>query len=198
MRNVAERVLERPAEAAEVAAGTVPWVTASAAPERKPDAKLDYVWAALRIGMGWIFLWAFIDKVFGLGYATESGKGWIDGGSPTTGFLTFGTKGPFAGFYQELAGYAVVDWLFMLGLLGIGLPLMLGIGVRAAASIGVVMLTMMYTAGFILPEHNPVLDDHIIYAVIMIGLVVSNPGYRLGLGRWWGKTKLARKYPALE
>ena len=36
--------------------------------------------AVLRILYGLTFLWAFIDKVFGFGYATPSGKGWIDGG----------------------------------------------------------------------------------------------------------------------
>lgn len=49
-----------------------------------------------------------------------------------------------------MAGNAVVDWLFMLGILAIGLPLVLGIGVRIgvriAASIGVVMLLVMYSA----------------------------------------------------
>ena len=29
------------------------------------------------------FLWAFLDKAFGLGYATPSGNAWINGGSPT-------------------------------------------------------------------------------------------------------------------
>ena len=157
----------------------------------------EYVWALLRIGMGWIFFWAFIDKVFGLGYATEAGKGWIDGGSPTFGFLKFGTTGPLVEFYHGIAGNAVVDWLFMLGLLGVGLPLMLGVGVRIAASTGVVMLLLMYSA-VLLPEHNPVLDDHIIYAVIMAGLAIANPGYDLGLGRWWGRTRLAKRHPVLE
>jgi CPA2 family monovalent cation:H+ antiporter-2 len=40
--------------------------------------------------MGFVFLWAFLDKTFGFGYATASGKGWIDGGSPTEGFLALG------------------------------------------------------------------------------------------------------------
>ena len=34
-----------------------------------------YAWFAARIGMGFIFLWAFVDKLFGLGYATPAGKG---------------------------------------------------------------------------------------------------------------------------
>lgn len=159
--------------------------------------RTGYIWALLRFGMGWIFLWAFVDKLFGLGFATEPGKGWIDGGSPTFGFLNFAAKGPLEGYYHSLAGNPVVDWLFMLGVLAVGLPLVLGIGVRIAASIGVIMLLLMYSA-VVLPEHNPILDDHIIYALIMLGLAIANPGYSLGLGRWWGKTRLVKKFPVLE
>jgi hypothetical protein len=38
------------------------------------------VLAVLRIVFGLTFLWAFVDKLFGLGYASKSGKGWVDGG----------------------------------------------------------------------------------------------------------------------
>jgi len=158
----------------------------------------EYVWGALRLGMGWIFFWAFLDKIFGLGYATTPDGAWINGGSPTSGFLDFGTKGPFVDIYQGMAGNAAIDWLFMTGLLVIGLPLILGIGVRVAALTGVAMLGLMYTAGFILPENNPVLDEHIIYAIIMIGLMVGHGGYRLGFGSWWANTRLVRRYPVLE
>ena len=56
---------------------------------------------------------------------------WIHGGSPTEGFLTFGADGPFKGFYHSIAGAAWADWLFMLGLLGIGLALTFGVGMRS-------------------------------------------------------------------
>ena len=51
-----------------------------------------YLSAAARLSLGWVFLWAFLDKVFGWGRATAAGKGWIDGGSPTAGLaaLTYG------------------------------------------------------------------------------------------------------------
>lgn len=42
----------------------------------------------LRILVGFTFFWAFIDKLFGLGFATPSERAWINGGSPTTGYLT--------------------------------------------------------------------------------------------------------------
>ena len=60
------------------------------------------------------------------------------------------------------------------------------------------MLALMYTAGFLLPEHNPFLDEHITYAVIMIGLAATAAGRTMGLGRWWAGTPLVRRYPVLE
>ena len=158
----------------------------------------SYVWATLRLGMGWIFFWAFIDKVFGLGFATAADKAWLAGGSPTYGFLAFGAKGPFAEMYGAMAGNVVVDWLFMLGLAYIGTTLLLGLNVKLGAYAGVLMMGLMYTAGFILPEHNPFLDEHIIFAIILIGLAVTAAGHTMGLGRWWADTPLVRRYPVLE
>jgi thiosulfate dehydrogenase [quinone] large subunit len=37
--------------------------------------------AVLRIVMGLMFLWAFVDKTFGLNYSTSSSQAWINGGS---------------------------------------------------------------------------------------------------------------------
>ncbi|MDP2641507.1 MAG: DoxX family membrane protein [Candidatus Yanofskybacteria bacterium] len=158
----------------------------------------NYIWGVLRLALGWIFLWAFLDKVFGLGFATQAGKGWIDGGSPTSGFLAFGTKGPFAEFFQGLAGVPLVDWLFMLGLLFVGASLLLGIFVRLASLTGITMLLFIYTASAILPEHNPFLDDHIIYAIILAGLMTTPSGRYLGLGGLWEKLPLVRNMRILR
>jgi thiosulfate dehydrogenase [quinone] large subunit len=148
--------------------------------------------------MGWTFFWSFLDKLFGLGFSTEAGKGWLAGGSPTFGFLKFAAKGPFADFYQGLASVELVEWLFMLGLLGVGVALLLGMGTRIAAAAGIAMYLLIYTAGFLPPEHNPFLDDHLINAVIQAGLAVANSGRVLGLGGWWAKTRLVRRFPFLE
>jgi len=75
-------------------------------------SKQKIVLATLRIVMGFIFLWAFLDKVFGLGFTTSPGKAWIKGGSPTSGFLSSAVKGPFVDFFHSLAGVAAVDWVF--------------------------------------------------------------------------------------
>jgi thiosulfate dehydrogenase [quinone] large subunit len=162
------------------------------------DNKVKYVWGLLRLSMGWIFFWAFIDKLFGLGFATSPAKSWLAGGSPTFGFLKFATKGPLAEFYQGLAGNAVADWLFMLGLLFVGLSLLFGIFVKIASYTGILVVLLMYTAGFLPPEHNPFLDEHLIYPLIMFGLTLVNSGHWLGLGKWWSQTKLVAKYPIFE
>ena len=154
-----------------------------------------FTWPILRLLLGWTFAWAFFDKLFG--FATTEAKAWLNGGSPTLGFLKFATKGPFAEFYQGLAGNPLVDWLFMIGLLLIGLALILGIGVRIASVSGIVMLLLMYTA-VLLPENNPFLDDHIINSIVLIGVMVSNSGNYFGLGNWWSNTALVKRYPFLR
>lgn len=156
-----------------------------------------YVWAGLRIALGWVFLWAFLDKTFGLGFATEREAAWLEGGSPTEGFLAFGTKGPFADFYQGMAGAAFADWLFMLGLLGIGIALILGIGMRIAAVTGALLLVLMWTAA-LWPENNPFMDDHLVYAGLLIGLALTRAEDTLGLGKTWGDLPIVKKHPWLK
>ena len=159
---------------------------------------MQYVLGLLRLIMGWIFLWAFVDKVFGLGFATTPDKAWLLGVSPTSGFLKFGVHGPFAGFYQSLAGIPLVDWLFMLGLLFVGVAFISGIFMRLASISGVAMLFLMYTAIGISPANNPFIDDHIVYILVMIILVLTNSGQFLGLGKWWANTSLVQKFRFLK
>ena len=155
-----------------------------------------YVWALVRVMLGFVFLWAFLDKLFGFGKATPADKGWLDGGSPTTGFLK-GVEGPFAGLFNDMAGHAWADWLFMIGLAGIGLALILGIAMRPAALFGAVLLVFMWMA--VLPiATNPFLDEHLVYAVVLVGLAASYAGDTVGLGRWWGQTSLVRRAPYLR
>ena len=97
----------------------------------QPSAPVRIVAGVTRLALGWVFLWAFLDKTFGLGYATEGKDAWLDGGSPTFGFLKFGAAGPFKDTYNSIAGDAWADWLFMLGLLGIGLGLLFGVMMRS-------------------------------------------------------------------
>ena len=176
-------------------------------------------WAATaRILLGFIFLWAFLDKNFGWEYSTASGQGWAFGtgdGDPTYGFLNFGVNpsGPMADFFTEMSADSPspthwVNWLFMAGLLGIGVALMLGIFVRIGAISGAVLLLLMYLAvapwaNNIDPDtgagssSNPLIDEHIIYVVVLILVMLFERGRTWGLGRMWQSTSLVQKAPWL-
>ncbi|GAA2304430.1 DoxX family membrane protein [Nonomuraea roseoviolacea subsp. roseoviolacea] len=154
---------------------------------------VDYVWAIARISLGWVFLWAFLDKTFGWGFATPAAKAWIAGGSPTTGFLKGTGENALGGVFSALAGQVWVDWLFMAGLLGVGLALTLGVGMRIAAVSGGLMLVLMWAAELPLTT-NPFMDDHIVYTIVLAGLALSGAGATLGLGN----LPVVRRHPILR
>lgn len=161
------------------------------------EGKARYAWAIARVSLGWTFLWAFLDKTFGLGFATAAEDAWLAGGSPTFGFLNFGTEGKILhDFFAGLAGPAA-DWAFMIGLVGIGTALILGIGMRIAAVAGAVMMTLMWAASLRL-ENNPFMDDHIIYAIVLIGLALAGAGRTFGLGRRWEQLGFVQRFPILK
>ncbi|MEU1202906.1 DoxX family membrane protein [Streptomyces sp. NPDC005813] len=161
-----------------------------------------YAFSSLRLLTGFVFLWAFLDKTFGLGYATPSGKGWIDGGSPTKGFLSSVAAGPMKSTFHSWAGAPWADWLFMLGLLGIGVALIAGVALRFAAVAGTFMMALMWIAEWPPAKHlsdgsasmstNPFVDYHLIYAVVLIALAAASAGDTLGLGRIWAKLPIVR------
>ena len=168
------------------------------------DGFATRVLAVLRIAFGLTFLWAFFDKLLALGFATGRSvddKGvetldrfgpdaWINGNSPTEGFLAFGAKGPFESFYHSIAGAWWADWLFMLGLLGIGVALTFGIFMRLGCIAGAILYVMMWTVA-LPPENHPFLDDHILGAITLIALMATNAGNTWGLDR----TTMAQSNP---
>jgi thiosulfate dehydrogenase (quinone) large subunit len=185
----------RPSAERERAAGTV--ITTGAAK----------FLAVFRVAVGFVFLWAFLDKTFGFGYATPAARAWINGGSPTKGFLGRVAVGPLESTFHSWAGAAWADWLFMAGLLGIGIALVLGVGLRIAAAGGTVMMLLMWAAEWPLARFtsagepsmstNPIVDYHIVYALVLIALALTYAGHTWGLGRQWAKLPLVRRNPWL-
>lgn len=160
-----------------------------------------------RISLAVIFLWAFFDKLFGLGFATcrsrttdmiEVGcsQAWVQGGSPTEGFLKNGTQGPFAEWFQSLAGMAWVDWLFMVGLLAIGVSLLLGVALRIGAVSGSILLLLMWLAA-LWPANNPAMDDHLVYIFVLLAIAAFARYQKLSCARYWQKLRIVRKAPWL-
>jgi thiosulfate dehydrogenase [quinone] large subunit len=135
--------------------------------------KQKIVLVLLRLVMGFIFLWAFLDKTFGLGFATTPDKAWLKGGSPTAGFLSFAVKGPFVNIFHSLASVPAIDWLFMAGLLFTGLTLIFNKYVKWGALSGSLMLLLMYLA-LLMPENNPIIDEHIVYILVLALLALKS------------------------
>lgn len=145
--------------------------------------------AAGRIVIGWTFLWAFLDKTFGLGFTTPAEEAWLRGGTPAQGYLDFAVYGPFTDFFQ-LFSNSFGDWLFMLGLLGIGVAMVLGAGLKIAAITGTLLMLFMYLAGLPFlgeaPGTNPITDSHWIEALVLIISAATLAGDTWGIGKWWG------------
>ncbi len=142
----------------------------------------------LRLAQGFIFLWAFFDKLLGLNFATKPAQAWINGGSPTAGFLTHAPNV----LIQNLGGQLWVDWVFMIGLLCLGIALIFAIGLRIAAFTGALMMLLMWFS--LLPlANNPLIDDHIIYALLFLlwpQLTIAP--------RWWRNSALVKQAPCLR
>lgn len=158
-----------------------------------------------RIAIGFTFLWAFFDKLFGLGFSTcrtptDDGswgsveymcdKAWANGARITEGYLGSST-GPFADFFQDLGKQAWTDWPFMLGLLGIGFALCFGVGTRIVQWVGPAMLMMMYVSHYWPGQGanttNPFVEEHLIESLAIIAIVSLELHYRqaIGFGEWW-------------
>jgi thiosulfate dehydrogenase [quinone] large subunit len=163
--------------------------------------------AVARLSVGFVFLWAFLDKTFGLKYSTgwvnpETGSAsaaWIDGGTPSQGFMKFAAIGPFKDLFNSMAS-PVTDWLFMLGMLAVGVAVMLGIGLRVAACAGSLIMLMMWLAEWPLQQGstNPVMDYHVVYALVIIFAAVTLAGDTWGLGKWWANLPVVKKNPWLR
>ncbi|GIJ78177.1 thiosulfate dehydrogenase [quinone] large subunit [Micromonospora phaseoli] len=185
------RSIERPLEHAELPGAMLTTTAARAL-------------AVLRISTGLVFLWAFLDKTFGLGYATPAERAWINGGSPTKGFLANVEVGPLQSMAHSIAGTWWANTLFMVGLAAIGLALVAGVGLRIAAASGTLMMALMWLAEFPLARFtaggdptgstNPVVDYHLIYAVVLVALAAAYAGHTWGLGRRWARLPFVQRH----
>jgi thiosulfate dehydrogenase [quinone] large subunit len=171
--------------------------------------------AVVRVLFGFTFLWAFLDKCFALGFSTgaitnDAGvktgvdyfakdAAWINGGSPTEGFLTHGVadSNPFQGFYNSIGGTVFADSLFMIGLLGLGLALVFGFGIRFAAAAGALLYVLMWTASLPM-TNNPLFDEHILGAATLVVLGFTLAGDTWGVGKAWARLHLVREHGFLR
>ncbi len=158
------------------------------------EKAVGYALLALRVVMGWVFLQAGVEKL-------------LDPGWTAAGYLQFAVheNNPLIGWFQGMAGNPLVDALVIWGLTLVGVALLLGVLLRFAAASGAVMMVMFWLsalqggllAGLPL-EHGWVVDDHLVYAVLLYGLGAFGAGRILGVDAWIERTALVRENPWLE
>jgi thiosulfate dehydrogenase [quinone] large subunit len=165
------------------------------------------VLAVARIVIGFTFLWAFVDKLFGFGFATPSSRAWIHGGTPAQGFIK-GIDGPFHDTFQVFAN-PFGDWLFMAALLGIGVAMIAGAGLRIAAAAGTLLMVFMFMAEWpaatalvdgksVSGSTNPIVDSHWHEALLLIISAVTLAGDTWGVGKWWGSLDIVKQHRSLR
>ncbi len=155
-----------------------------------------YAISIVRIIFGWMFLWAFFDKMFGLGFETPAGSGFIDGGSPSS-FAVYVTDGLFKDFYLSIAGNGFIDILMMLGIIALGVSLTFGIASKLG-TIGSVAFFLIMFSMHIPPTDNPLVDYHILYAFAIVAVYYLGGFRKLSLHDKWKSLKIVKRFPILE
>jgi len=127
----------------------------------------------VRLTVGFVFFFA--------GWAKLTTQGWT-----ATGFLQQAT-GPFANWYQSLAGSGMVDALNMWGLTLIGVALLLGLLVRTASVFGIILMGLYYFADFVGNTAYGYIDQHIVLIAVFLFFLVG------GFGHVWGLDALVER-----
>ena len=142
-----------------------------------------------RIIIGVIFLWAGLEKVIG-GAGEWSAKGFLAfGTSGTLGwpFVTEVVEGtvfnPTHEFWVGLSANAgvmsVINLLVPFGQVAIGTSLILGIATRFASAMGALMMLFFFFAAW--DFAYGIVNQHLTYAVVTLGLGVIGAGNYYGL-----------------
>jgi len=103
--------------------------------------------------------------------------------------------GPLQPFFAGIAS-PLSDVLFMAGMLGVGVAVVLGVGLRISAIAGTVILVLMYLAEWPFATNtastNPLVDYHIIYALSLIVVAATAAGDTWGFGTQWRRLPFVR------
>ena len=156
----------------------------------------EYALAIFRIAVGYMMLWGFLDKMFGLGYETPAGGALIDGVSPSS-YVTWMTGGIFGDLFDSIAGNAFIDFLMMAGMLVMGITLVTGIASKLTTIFMGMFLLVMYCI-HVPPTDNPILDYHITWIITLAAVYLLGGFDRLSLNARWKELGIVKRFRILE
>jgi thiosulfate dehydrogenase [quinone] large subunit len=156
---------------------------------------LGYAIVAMRVVMGWVLFQGGVTKLITYLDANPENN-WT-----AAGFLlnAIPEGNPLMGMWGMFANMPLIDVLNMWGLTLTGLALIVGAFVRWSAFWGAVMMLFYWLAslqgGLLagLPlAHGWVVDDHLIYAVLLFGLGAFGAGRILGVDAYLENMEFVR------
>lgn len=143
----------------------------------------------LRLSMAWVFLYAASHQV--------TVPGWS-----VAGFL--GSAKTFHGFFQLFTGPVVapvISFLVEYGHLLIGLSLLTGLLVRVSSLAAIALMILYWMAHMNFPyisnTNNFLVDEHIVYALVLALLIARHAGHIVGLDAWVARWRASENHPLL-
>ncbi len=127
---------------------------------------------AMRIALGWIFLYAGVTKIFNPEWSAA-------------GYLKIAKS--FPSLFIWLSNSSNIGWVNFLnewGLTFIGIGLIVGLFVKYASYGGILLMVLYYFPILQFPKvgnNGFIIDEHIIYIIIFSLLIASNAGIFCGV-----------------
>ena len=143
----------------------------------------------LRLSMAWVFLYAASHQIFG--------------GFSVAGFL--GSTKTFHWLFAPMTAEpiaSVLSFLVAYGHLLIGLSLLAGLFTRVSAIAGIALMALYWMAHMNFPyisdTNNFLLDEHVVYALVLGLLIAAHAGHILGLDSWAARQGQVHRYRWLD
>ncbi len=148
--------------------------------------------AVLRIGVGIIFMWAGLEKLFGpepfsaagfLQFGTSGSLGWpFVVGEVAEGTVFNPTQPLWTGLATNDGAMSVINVLVPYGQVGIGIGLVLGLLTRFSAAMGTLMMLFFFVAAW--DFAFGIVNQHLTYALVtgFVGLIGAGNYYGLDRG----------------
>jgi len=143
----------------------------------------------LRLATGWLMLYAGLKKVLD---PTWSAIGYLNSAKT------------FPGFYHWLAQPNIlptINFINEWGLTLLGISLIIGLFVRLSSILGAILMVLYYFPVLTFPYIKPnsyLVDEHIIYALILVYFAAVRAGRIWGLENWCSRLPICSKFPRLR
>ncbi len=145
--------------------------------------------ALLRASLGWLMLYAGLEKL-------------LDPSWSAAGYLN--NAATFPGLFHWFAQpgiLPVINFVNEWGLTLLGISLILGLFVRLSSILGAGLMLLYYfpVLNFPhIPPHSFIVDEHIIYALVLAYFAAAQAGKHYSLYNWCAGLPICSKFPKLR